>query len=169
MELSHRIRFTFELALAPADAVRFVQDVRTSLAYADFLEDLTVEDAPEPRVYAAIPVNAALFGQQRLPFESVLVPDVHGARLRPLPLVDVRPGWAEVAGAASVAASAAGSAVTYEFDIAIHLELPEPEQWGGRALLKMIEYTASRVLERVCAQFPAAVRAAAREVEAAYS
>ena len=169
MELSHRIRFTFDLAMAPADAVRFVQDVRASLAYADFLEDLTVEDAPEPRVYAAIPVNAALFGQQRLPFESVLVPEARGARLRPLPLVDVRPGWAEVAGAASVATAPDGSSVTYEFDIAIHLELPEPDRWGGRALLKMIEYTAGRVLERVCAKFPEAVRAAAREVEAAYT
>lgn len=169
MELSHRIAFTFELALAPAEAVRFVRDVATSLSRADFLEDLTVEAAAEPRVYAAIPVNAALFGQQRLPFESVLVPRPNGAELRPLPLLDVRPGWAEVAGTASVAPAPMGSQVTYAFDIAIHLELPEPEQWGGRALLKMIEYTASKVLERVCAKFPAAVKSAAREVEAAYA
>lgn len=166
MQLSHRIRFTVVLSLAPDAAVRFVRDVRTSLSRADFLEDLTVEPAPEPRVYASIPVNAALFGQQRLPFESVLVPTERGARLRPLPLVDVRPGWAEVAGVATVEAAGTGSRVTYDFDIAIHLELPEPEKWGGRALLKMIEYTASRVLERVCAKFPDAVEAAAREVEA---
>ena len=169
MELSHQIRFAFDLALASSDATRFVRDVRASLAQADFLEDLTVEDATEPRVFAAIPVNAALFGQHRLPFESVLVPTPRGALLRPLPMVDVRPGWAEVAGVAAVAAAPGGSRVTYEFDIAIHLELPEPEQWGGRALLKMIEFTAGTVLERVCAKFPAAVKAAAREVEATYS
>lgn len=169
MQLSHRIAFTFDLALAPADAIRFVRDVQGSLSHADFLQDLSVESAPEPRVYAAIPVNAALFGQQRLPFESVLVPTQRGARLRPLPLVGVGPGWAEVAGLASVASVAGGSRVSYAFDIAIHVELPEPEQWGGRALLKMIEFTAGKVLERVCAKFPEAVKAAAREVEAAYA
>lgn len=169
MELSHHITFTFDLALDETHAIDFVQDVARSLSKADFLEDLLVEAAPEPRVYAAIPVNAALFGQQRLPFESVLVPTSRGAHLRPLPLVDVRPGWAEVAGQAEVTAVPGGSRVTYAFDIAIHLEVPEPEKWGGRALLKMIEYTAGKVLERVCAKFPPAVQAAAREVEAAWA
>ena len=167
MELRHQISFTFDLAMSREDAVRFVRDVDTSLSRADFLEDLTVEDAPEPRIYASIPVNAALFGQQRLPFESVLVPTPHGAELRALPLVDVKPGWAEVAGAAQVERAPAGSRVTYLFDIAIQLELPEPERWGGRALIKMIEFTAAKVLERVCARFPEAVQAAAREVESA--
>ncbi len=169
MELSHRVQFTFELALDEAQAIRFVQDVARSLSRADFLEDLQVEKAPEPRVYASIPVNAALFGQQRLPFESVLVPTPRGAQLRPLPLVDAGPGWAEVAGRAEVEAVPGGSRVTYLFDIAIHLAVPEPEKWGGRALIKMIEYTASKVLERVCAKFPPAVQAAAREVEVAWA
>lgn len=169
MELGHRISFTFDLALSRDAAVRFVRDVKTSLSRADFLEGLTVEDAPEPRIYASIPVNAALFGQQRLPFESVLVPTPQGAQLRALPLIDVRPGWAEVAGEAHVDTAPGGSRVTYTFDIAIQLELPEPERWGGRALLKMIEFTAGKVLERVCAQFPEAVQAAAREVEAAHA
>lgn len=169
MQLSHHIEFTFDLALSSEEAIRFVRDVELSLSHADFLEDLSVESAAEPRVYAAIPVNAALFGQQRLPFESVLVPTERGASLRPLPLVDVGPGWAEVAGLARVESLAGGSRVSYAFDIAIHLELPEPEQWGGRALLKMIEFTASKVLERVCAKFPVAVKAAARELEATYA
>lgn len=56
----------------------------------------------------------------------------------------------------------------YDFDITIHLNLPEPEKWGGRALLKMIHFTAQRVLESIAADFPEAIQTAATETEAAY-
>lgn len=170
MTLTHDIAFTFELALEPQLATAFVRDVATSLRRADFLEALEVRPQPgrpEAVVAASLPVNAALFGQQRLPFESVLTPTPTGARLSGLPLAAARPGWAQVSGEADVAPVAGGSRVRYRFEIAIHLDLPEPEKWGGRALLSMIEFTASKVLERVSARFPEAIRAAAREFEAA--
>ena len=75
---------------------------------------------------------------------------------------------AEVSGDARVIPSETGCRVEYGFRIAIHLALPAPEKWGGRALLSMIEFTARNVLAGVMASFPAAVRAAAREVEAAW-
>lgn len=176
MELTHDIEFTFDLALAPELATAFVRDVATSLSRADFLEGLEVRPQPgraERVVVAALPVNAALFGQQRLPFQSVLVPTATGARLSGLPLPAARPGWAQVSGEATVAPAPThadatpASRVHYRFEIAIHLDLPEPERWGGRALLRMIEYTASSVLERVSQQFPGAVQRAARAFEAA--
>lgn len=169
MDLSHSVTFTFDLALPRALAVAFVRDVEQSLARADFLEDLRVEPEGEgARVRASLPVNAAMFGQQRLRFESRLEPTPRGARLEGRPLPEERPGWARVSGEAEVAALPSGSRVEYRFDIAIHLALPEPERWGGRALLRMVEYTAEQVLRRVTAQFPEAVQRAAREVEAAY-
>jgi hypothetical protein len=116
-------------------------------------------------------VNAAFLGQRALPFESELVVTEAGARLVGRPLDPDGPGWAEVDGEAEVSARAAGgrtggARVRYRFDVRVHLRLPEPERWGGRALLHMIEFTARAVLERVTAQFPAAIEAAAVEAEA---
>ena len=166
MDLTHAVAFTFELSLPPAAAVRFVRDVPLSLSRADFIEDLQVTDNV---VNAHLPVNAALFGQQRLAFRSRLHPTAQGARLEALHLDTAAPGWAEVKGAARVGNAPGGSAVEYRFDITIHLKLPTPEKWGGKALVKMIEFTAQRVLENITANFPAAVQAAAQEAEAAYA
>lgn len=169
MDITHAVHFTFDLTLAPAEAVAFVRDVPRSLARAEFIRDMEVFTVGELRhVRAVLPVNAAFFGQQELTFESVLSPTVRGAELSPLPLSEPRLGWAEVAGRAEVQPLPSGSRVLYDFDITIHLNLPEPEKWGGRALLKMIHFTAQRVLENIAADFPAAVQAAAAETEAAY-
>lgn len=170
MNITHSVQFHFDLALQRTTAVAFVRDVETSLSRASFLQDLeclTLEN--ETRVRARIPVNAALFGQQELVFESRLVPTPHGARLEGVPLEHHHPGWAEVSGEATVKPTPEGCSVDYGFDITIHLHLPEPERWGGKALLKMIRFTAARVLQTITAEFPAAVQAAAREVEAAYA
>lgn len=169
MNIIHDVGFTFDLALEQSLAVSFVRDVGRSLSRAEFLEELRVTEAEATLVSASIPVNAALFGQQRLPFTSELLATPSGARLRGLPLPEARPGWAEVSGEALVTPLPGGSRVRYDFRIAIHLDLPEPEKWGGRALLKMIEYTAARVLENITASFPAAVKAAARALEAAHA
>ncbi|CAN5884854.1 hypothetical protein BH24DEI2_BH24DEI2_01780 [soil metagenome] len=166
MTLSHDVSFTFDLNLPPAAAVRFVRDAETSLSKADFIENLQVVDDV---VSAHLPVNAALFGQQRLEFSSRLHPTEHGARLAALPLDTDAPGWAEVAGEAQVESAPGGSTVEYTFAITIHLKLPTPEKWGVKALVKMIEFTAQRVLENITANFPAAVQAAAHEAEAAYA
>ena len=169
MDIAHTVHFTFDLGLAPAAAVDFVRDVPRSLAYAAFIRDMGVFEAGTlTHVRALLPVNAAFFGQQELSFESILQPTTRGAELSPLPLSEPRLGWAEVAGRAEVQPLPSGSRVSYQFDITIHLNLPEPEKWGGRALLKMIHFTAQRVLENIAADFPEAVQRAAVETEAAY-
>lgn len=167
--LSHKVSFEVTLKLPPVAAVAFVRDAEASLARADFIENL--ELAPDPPlmvVRAHLPVNASLFGQQRLEFRSRLHPTPQGARLEALPLETREPGWAEISGEAEVAPTPQGSSVTYHFNVTIHLRLPKAEKWGTRALSKMIEYTAKRVLENISARFPAAIQEAAREVEASY-
>lgn len=171
MQLTHAVDFTFALTLSQVAAVDFVRDVEKSLSKATFIEDL---ESTGNIVTASLPVNAALFGQQLLHFRSKLVPTVKGARLEPLPL-DTDPaeekqvGWAEVAGEALVKPLPQGSEVTYHFDITIHLLLPKAEKWGGKALTRMIEFTAKHVLETITSGFPKAVQEAAKEVEKAYS
>lgn len=170
MTLSHSVSFEFDIELSPQKAVAFVQDVGRSLGKATFLNDLQVmQQGLCHRVCASIPINAALFGQRQLAFESLLTPTLQGATLVALPVREYETGWAEVSGKAAVAAREQGSRVSYHFDIAIHLDLPEPEKWGGKALLKMVHFTAQRVLERVAAEFPRAVQTAAVETEAVYS
>ncbi len=172
MKIAHAVHFTFDLELPPAEAVEFVRDVRRSLAKADFIRDMQVFSASEQtRVRAVLPVNAAFFGQQELTFESVLSHAARGAVLSPVALTEPKLGWAEVAGRAEVTGLETpgrpnGSRVVYDFDVTIHLNLPEPEKWGGRALLKMIHFTAQRVLENIAEDFPRAVQAAAAETEA---
>ena len=169
MILSHAVSFDFELGLPPGVAVAFVRDVEISLSEAAFLQDLSVTTRPPTLVKAHLPVNAALFGQQLLEFQSRLIPTVQGARLEAVALETSEPGWAEVAGEATVQPAPGGSQVTYHFDIAIHLRLPTPERWGGKALTKMIEFTAQRVLENITQSFPSAVQAAAYKLEAAHA
>lgn len=170
MILTHHVTFDVDLGLDRGPAVDFVRDAERSLARADFLESLrTDRDGGDAVVRAELPVNAAMFGQRRLRFASRMRDAPTGATLEPVAL-DERPGWAEVAGRAHVRSRpGAGSRVHYAFELTIHLQLPEPERWGGRALIKMVEVTADAVLRRVSARFPEAVRQAAREAEAAYA
>ncbi len=174
MQISHKVPFEFELNLSKENAIAFVRDVEKSLSKADFIRDLyryTETDLGHDYVTANIPINAAMFGQQKLAFQSLLIPTENGARLQALPLEIPTAGWAEVSGEAVVLNSPTdtSSLVRYDFDITIHLQLPKPEKWGGRALLKMIEFTAQQVLSKVAEEFPRSVQAAAKEVEAAHS
>ncbi|NBC95870.1 MAG: DUF3809 domain-containing protein [Deinococcus-Thermus bacterium] len=163
VRLTRQVAFDVPSSLDRGTAVAFVRDAARSLSHADFLSELRHDE--DGLVSAELPVNAALFGQQRLRFHSRLDTTPTGARLDGLALDDA-PGWARVSGEARVVPLPNGSRLDYRFDIEIHLALPEPERWGGRALVKMIEVTADRVLQRVCERFPAAVRAAARAYEA---
>jgi hypothetical protein len=172
MTLTHSVAFDIALGLSVPEAVAFVRDVRLSLSRARFIENLSLEsptlERGEPTTVSAhLPVNASLFGQQRLVFRSRLHPTPQGARLEAIPLDTDEPGWAEVSGEAQVTPDGEGSRVGYRFDITIHLRLPKAEKWGGRALIRMIEYTAQRVLENITQSFPEAVQAAALEAEAA--
>lgn len=167
VDLSHEIRFSLPVALPPARAVEFVRDVPRSLRMADFLAELQVVTSSPPVVSAAIPVSAALFGQRELPFKSELHRTEHGARLVPSAFYYDGPGWADVAGEADVVAMGDGSRLDYTFHITVHVRLPESDHWGAQALVKMIEYTARNVLQKVLSRLPAAVAAAAAREPAA--
>ncbi len=166
MQLSHHIDFDFVLNLPVQTAISFVRDVENSLSKASFISDLKLND--DNLLEAGIPVNAALFGQQTLEFKSHLVTIDHGARLEPIDIATNAPGWAKVSGLSVVSPAKHGSRVEYSFDITIMLNLPKAEKWGGKALTKMIEFTASKVLERICSSFPNAVQEAAKELEISF-
>lgn len=172
MKLNHTINFDFRLALDSQAAIAFVRDVEQSLATASFIENLRVvpeELLEHDLIQASIPINAAMFGQHNLSFQSLLIPTLKGARLQALPFDTPKAGWAEVAGEAVVRPLPENnSSVHYTFEVTIHLQLPTPERWGGQALLKMVKYTANRVLETVVADFPKAIQDAAKIAEAAY-
>lgn len=172
MTIDYEITFSFALPLPPPVALDFVRDVKASLKHVAFLKDISVTPggvSGEGRlVRASLPINAALFGQHDLSFKSWLLSTPRGARLEGLPLGEDKAGWAEVSGEAEVWPHLQGSRVDYAFSIVIHLDLPAPEKWGGRALLKMIELTARTVLAGVTEGFPQAVQQAAEEVSRAY-
>ena len=165
VKLEHSIEFALPVGLEPQAAVAFVRDVPNSLSHADFLQSLHVEG---DTIRATLPVNAALFGQRLLPFVSQLKETERGARLVGVSTPASGPGWALVSGEAEVRANPqGGSLLHYRVAIEVHIALPEAERWGGRALLRMIEYTAKTVLERVTSAFPAAIAAAAVAAESA--
>ena len=166
MRLSHHIDFEFELLLPVKTAIAFVRDVEVSLSKAGFIKDLSINE--NNLIEAEIPVNAALFGQQTLEFKSHLIKTENGAMLEPVDIDSDAPGWAKVAGISVVIPSAKGSRVDYSFDITINLDLPKAEKWGGKALIRMIEFTATKVLERICSSFPVAVQEAAKELEISF-
>ena len=163
MKLERHVAFTIPSSLDEETARAFVQDVSESLSHATFLTNLKVSE--EDVVSAHLPVNAALFGQQRLRFRSQLERTPDGGRLHGEDLDDA-PGWARVCGTGVVVPTPTGSRLEYTFDFTIHVALPEGERWGGRALLKMIEVVADNVLRRVTESFPKAVTDAARAYEA---
>jgi hypothetical protein len=189
MKITNTVTFDIHLALEQAAALDFVRDVRQSLANASFLSDLRVSDVPTDivpaesgtkigaeegqtalqHVQASIVVNAALFGERALSFQSYVCPKAKGATLKALPFDEPKLGWAEVSGEATVHPLPQGSRIGYHFDITIHLDLPEAEKWGGRALSKMIHFTAQRTLERIVNDFPIAIQAAADAMHARYT
>lgn len=195
MKITNTVKFDIHLALEQAAALDFVRDVRQSLAKASFLSDLQVSDVPAiptdgivdgivadradnhvlaaqtalQHVQASIVVNAALFGERALSFQSYVRPTAKGALLEALPFDEPKLGWAEVSGDATVHPLPQGSRIRYHFDITIHLDLPEAEKWGGRALSKMIHFTAQRTLERIVSDFPVAIQAAADATHARYT
>lgn len=191
MKITNTVTFDIHLALEQAAALDFVRDVRKSLARASFLSDLRVSDVPAvpvcgmltdqtdnhvldvqtalQHVQASIVVNAALFGERALSFQSYVRPTAKGALLEALPFDEPKLGWAEVSGDATVHPLPQGSRIRYHFDITIHLDLPEAEKWGGRALSKMIHFTAQRTLERIVSDFPVAIQAAADAMHARYT
>lgn len=95
MRFEHASSFQLSLALDALEALEFVRDVPRSLRYAEFITDLRLQPGDPALISAALPVNAALFGRQELPFSSELRHRTSGASLRPIQLATSRRGWAE--------------------------------------------------------------------------
>jgi len=161
MDLTHRVDFSLDTEMSFEEAMEFVGDVPRSLQHADFLAELQVLTGEPPRVQAAIPVSAALFGQRELPFSSELQRTSSGARLLPLTIIPTGPGWAEVAGEATVSDLGAGRRIDYAFVVTVHLRIPTADRWGTQALVRMIEFTADAVLRKVTQRLPETIAKAA--------
>lgn len=161
MDLTHEVTFSLLTPMTYDQALEFVIDVPGSLRFADFLAELQVLTRRPAVVCAAIPVSAAMFGQRELPFRSELHRTPAGARLVPVPIEPLGPGWADVAGEATVTDLGNVRRLDYEFEVTVHLRLPAAERWGTQALVRMIEFTAGAVLRKVTAQLPEAVAKAA--------
>ncbi|UCH26194.1 MAG: DUF3809 family protein [Trueperaceae bacterium] len=169
MRIDRTVSFSFDLSLSEKEALGFVRDAQLSLSRASFIENLRVERGVVTSICAELPVNAAFFGQRRLAFRSLIEETADGAKLTSQALADRHPGWAEVAGAARVTPLVCGTRVDYAFEISVHLQLPASEKWGGRALVRLIEFTTTRVLEGLSEKFPEAVREAAHSLEDAHA
>lgn len=147
-----------------AEALAFVRDVPRSFAKADFLHEPRFDHGPPPVLSAELPVAAAFFGQQSLPFRSMAEARPVGGALVGLPIEADGPGWAQVDGEVSVIALGSHvSSLRYEFRIQVWLRLPEAEGWGGRALQRMIQRAGRDVLQRLDKAFPQALKEAAAD------
>lgn len=154
MKLEVEREFGFSYPGSITEAITFVQDVQRSLERVAFIKNLKVEGS---EVFADLGVDVPFIGEQRIDFHSRLEPQPDGATLIALP--GSGRAWAQVAGQARVTPDGARSSIHYALRIAVHLELPVGESWGGRAFEKMAEATAARAIERMTEQFPQGVRA----------
>lgn len=162
MKLTENLVFGFSCQLNQEAALAFVRDVERSLAAAHLLDGLKVQPGSPPLVSANLPVNTPLFGRRELPFVSELHFTPEGAMLVPTESSPEGRGWAEVGGEARVAPDATGSRIDYALDLTIHLDLPEADRWGTKALTKMIELTAGSVLRQISERLRSSVEEAAR-------
>lgn len=161
MRLTEDLRFGFSTQLSEAAALAFVRDVERSLAGQHLADSLRVQSGSPTLVSASLPVNTPLFGRRELPFVSELHVTPSGARLVPTTTETQGRGWAEVGGEAQVVPEGAGSRIDYALDLTIHLQLPEADRWGTKALTKMIELTASSVLRQLSERLRSSVESAA--------
>ncbi|HWG85115.1 MAG TPA: DUF3809 domain-containing protein [Deinococcales bacterium] len=155
MRLEVERDFTFPYPGDSGAATDFLRDVRRSLARVPFIRNLSVEG---DHVTADLAVDVPFLGEQLLDFSSRLVPQDGGADL----VAEQRSGraWAEVSGSGRATPQGERASISYHLRVVVHLELPAPEKWGGRAFSRMAEATAARTLERVAEDFPAGVMAA---------
>jgi hypothetical protein len=162
VKLLHRLEATLELPLSERRALLFVQEVEWSLSKMSFMQGLKVTpgEAGRRRIQGIVPVSVPPLGRYELPFTSELEPTPEGVRLHALPLEAER-NRAEISGEAVAAPT--GSRVRYRLDVAVHLELPQPqpERWGSRAFAKMIALTAEKVIADLTDSFATELEAAA--------
>lgn len=166
IRLTREVRFDIPTQLDAQESLEFLRNPSLALQEVDFLSRVLVH--PDKRVTAELPVNAAFFGKRTVRFDSQVENLPNGARLVSLPSMD-ETAVVKVAGQATVGDGAEGSILRYDFQFELIVHVPEPERWGGRALLKMVEFTADRMLEKITAEFPEAVRVAAQRQEAVHA
>lgn len=162
LTLRERLEFSVRTSLEHQQAVAFVRDVARSLAAGKVLEDLHVTPGLPALVSACLPINTPLFGRRQLRFVSELRETVTGAALVPTTGVEGERAWAEVGGEAIAFACEGGSRLDYALDLTIHLDLPDADRWGTRALTRMIELTAGTVLRSLSERLRLAMEEAAR-------
>jgi carbon monoxide dehydrogenase subunit G len=155
MKLSVERKFRFAYPGSVSEAVAFVQDVRRSLQRVAFIQNLRLDGSD---VFADLGVDVPILGEQRIDFHSRLEARPDGAALIALP--GSGKAWAEVSGQAQATPDGDHSSIRYDLQIAVHLELPIGNQWGGRAFEKMAHATAEHAVQRMTEQFPAGVLAA---------
>jgi hypothetical protein len=139
------------------EALRFLRDVRCSLVQVRFIDDLRLET---DTILANLLIDVPVLGEQRLDFASKLTPHPEGADLIALPLSGK--AWAEVSGQGRMRQTA-GVEIFYALQIAVHLELPVGEKWGGRAFEKMVQATAQNAIQRLTLEFERGVTAAIKQ------
>lgn len=166
IRLTREVRFDIPTQLGAQESLDFLRSPSLALQEVGFLTDVRVH--PDKRVTAELPVNAAFFGKRTVRFNSQVENLPNGARLVSLPSMD-ETAVVKVAGQATVVEGPNGANLQYDFQFELIVHVPEPERWGGRALLKMVEITADRVLEKITAEFPEAVRIAAQRHEAVHA
>ncbi len=159
--LTERLEFTVATPMAHATALEFVRRAELSLAAANVLEDVHVQPGPPTLLSAYLPISTPLFGRRRLRFVSELVETAAGAALVATEPVTGAQAWADVGGEAVVTPSAAGSDLRYVFDMTVHLDIPDADRWGTKALTRMIELTAGTVLRSLAARLRAGIQTAA--------
>ncbi len=159
MKLTVEREFRFAYPGPVSEAIAFVRDVQRSLRRVAFIQNLRLDGSD---VFADLGVDVPILGAQRIDFHSRLEPRSDGAALIALP--GAGKAWAEVSGQARAAPDGDFSSIQYALHIAVHLELPIGNQWGGRAFEKMAHATAERAVIRMTEQFPAGVLAAMPKV-----
>ncbi len=155
MKLAVEREFRFAYPGPVSEAIAFVRNVQRSLQRVAFIQNLRLDGSD---VFADLGVDVPILGAQRIDFHSRLEPRPDGANLIALP--GAGKAWAEVSGQARAVPEGDHSSIQYALHIAVHLELPIGNQWGGRAFEKMAHATAERAVHRMTEQFPAGVLAA---------
>lgn len=166
LRLTRDVRFAIPTRLDAQASLLFLRTPALALQEAKFLSNVHV--TPDQHVAAELPVNAAFFGKRTVRFESQVENLPAGARLVSLPTMD-ETAVVKVTGQATVGHGSNGCTLHYDFHFELIVHVPEPERWGGRALIKMVEVTADRMLEKITTEFPDAVKRATHAQEAVHA
>ncbi len=140
--------FILEYPDSLEQAVLYLTDVKKSLAHVSFIENLRLE---QNHIFADLVVDVPVLGSQCLDFDSILEPHATGANL----VAQKREGraWAAVSGQGRAVQTNNQTQIHYALQIAVYLELPSTDKWGGRAFEKMAQATAKTAIERLTREF----------------